>query len=289
MRQVPRLAVVDSWMTPVVIPAGSHDWGSCLSSWSLDFLINNCDDIRASIHASNTPFLDYANKNFDYEVVHFKDFLNKLKSPVDSRYYYYRALHTKIKKAANLEVFGDVIASGFRVPVDLVPSNSTPHSTVMRIGSPELAVWLHYDMCDNYLLQIKGTKRVVLYPPAEVPHMDIDGSSSTFSTEALFSGIDPHGAQSRWECVLDEGDALFIPALWFHATMGTDPNSVASIAVNHFFILDHVKPLHASKDIWANKDLVAYADALESFKKVLDLPEPYREFYRLRLLSALRG
>jgi hypothetical protein len=42
---------------------------------------------------------------------------------------------------------------------------------VLRIGSPGLELWTHFDVMANALLQLVGTKRVLLFPPEQEPNL----------------------------------------------------------------------------------------------------------------------
>lgn len=77
---------------------------------------------------------------------------------------------------------------------------------------------LHFDTAQNFLAQIRGRKRVMLYPPGKYNNFypafkrisQVDPYKSTVTEYPLFpfhSGI---------ECVLNPGEMLYIPIHWWH-------------------------------------------------------------------------
>ncbi|KAF6116802.1 tRNA-yW synthesizing protein 5 [Phyllostomus discolor] len=51
-------------------------------------------------------------------------------------------------------------------------------SSVFRISSPGLQLWTHYDVMDNFLIQVKGKKRVVLFSPRDAQYLYLSGTKS---------------------------------------------------------------------------------------------------------------
>jgi cupin-like protein len=97
---------------------------------------------------------------------------------------------------------------------------------------------LHYDTSQNLLSQVRGRKRLVLYPPeqfsrlyphsvySKIPHM----SQVNIDSPDLQKFPKFHKAQSV-ECILEEGEMLFIPAGWWHQVYSLD----LAISVNFWW------------------------------------------------------
>jgi hypothetical protein len=205
------------------------------------------------------------------------------------------------------------------------------HSSVLRIASPGTALWTHYDTHDNLLAQVAGRKTVTLWPPGAESFLYVEGSSSRVDD------IDPHPdpatsrrfpkfaavSNRRRVATLGPGDALYIPALWFHHVL-SHPASTAedaaeddaslnsgdgdvggsgggggggggsgggmSIAVNVFW-----KCLPAGEhdpgDLFGNKDPPAARRASDLAARagaaIAHLPEPHRTFYARRAVQRL--
>ena len=85
------------------------------------------------------------------------------------------------------------------------------------------------------------------------------------------------------EVMMEPGDVLFIPALWFHSIKNCD----FSVAVNTFF--RHLpQECYERKDVYGNKDLAVFNKAMEILQKVKDLPEVYSKFYRQQLTDFIK-
>ena len=97
----------------------------------------------------------------------------------------------------------------------------------------------------NLLCQIRGTKRLMLFPPSDVSHLSLPAGSSTSSVDCFHTDFarDPALAQTHpHNVILQPGDVLYIPPLWLHAASPTDSPSTdstltdgVSISINIFF------------------------------------------------------
>jgi tRNA wybutosine-synthesizing protein 5 len=143
---------------------------------------------------------------------------------------------------------------------------------------------------DNLLIQVSGRKRVVLFSPQDATNLYLNGDKS----EVL--DIDNPDLKSfprfslavPYECYLDPGDVLFIPALWFHNVLSID----FGVAVNVFWRhLDTA--LYDKKDIYGNKDLIPATQAMQMADKLIknlnQLPQDYRDFYSRRIVCKLEN
>ncbi len=106
------------------------------------------------------------------------------------------------------------------------------------MSATEPTTSLHYDRNDNLLTQIKGRKRVVLFPPSEsrflypfpirskAPHMscvDVDNPDLVkYPQYSHAKGL---------ETVLNPGEMLYIPAFWWHHIKSYELN----MAVNFWY------------------------------------------------------
>lgn len=144
----------------------------------------------------------------------------------------------------------------------------------------------------NVLCQIQGQKRLILYPPSDVEHLQIPAGSSS-STMNIFQ--DKHDGSivsvpntTPHEVIMNPGDILFIPPLWLHTT---SPIGGISIAVNVFF-RNLTKGYAAGRDVYANRDLQSYEKGRLDVSKIArsfeELPVDIARFYLLRLANELR-
>jgi hypothetical protein len=236
--------------------------------WDREFLLKGVDPKHlVSVHKSTDPgLLFYPEKNFCYHVLPFREFLERLEN--DREYYYYfRALSQANVRKQRADFWADFPALSKHLPLSMfhIPEGAL-HSSVLRVSSARnFSLWCHYDVMSNFLLQLRGRKRVVLYPPMDAPFMYLQGSSSVVSPSGSF----PLTANAHpLEVFLEPGDMLFIPALWFHHVAVEDEQF--SVAVNVFW-RDLPEELYPRKELYGNADLPC--------EHALSYPEPFRSFY----------
>ena len=143
---------------------------------------------------------------------------------------------------------------------------------------------------DNVLIQISGRKRVVLFSPQDALNLYLNGDKS----EVI--DIDRPDLEKypkfmnakRYECVLQPGDGIFIPAMWFHNVIALD----FSIAINMFY--KHIEDnLYDQKDVYGNKDPIPASRAAQMVDKAIsmlnELPPEYKDFYSRILISKIES
>jgi hypothetical protein len=144
-------------------------------------------------------------------------------------------------------------------------------------------------------MQVAGSKRVILLPPAAAPHLYVEGSSSRVpdldAPLPQLAAAWPAALAAlplRLEGELRPGEALYIPALWFHAV--TSGPGRLSAAVNVFF-RDLPAASYDGGDPYGNRDLPAGVRAAEAAaaaaRGLAQLPPRYRAFYARRAAKAL--
>jgi len=143
---------------------------------------------------------------------------------------------------------------------------------------------------DNLLVQVVGKKRAVLFAPNEVHNLYLEGDKSAVldidnadvEKYPLFSQAVAH------ECLLQPGDILFIPALWFHNITSLE----FGVAINVFWRHLH-KDLYDTKDPYGNKDPLPAQRAIQAAERALkllnELPDTYKDFYARRLVSTIES
>ncbi|XP_035161132.1 tRNA wybutosine-synthesizing protein 5 isoform X4 [Callithrix jacchus] len=141
------------------------------------------------------------------------------------------------------------------------------------------------EVMDNFLIQVTGKKRVVLFSPRDAQYLYLKGTKSEvlnidnpdLAKYPLFSKA------RRYECSLEAGDVLFIPALWFHNVISEE----FGVGVNIFW--KHLpSECYDKTDTYGNKDPTAASRAAQildrALKTLAELPEEYRDFYARRMV-----
>uniref|UniRef100_A0A1A8KAM9 tRNA wybutosine-synthesizing protein 5 n=2 Tax=Nothobranchius kuhntae TaxID=321403 RepID=A0A1A8KAM9_NOTKU len=271
------------------------DLGPCVERWTVEYLGNKGGDRDVKIHVSTEAQMDFLHKNFVYKTLPFNEFVKRASEMNHTDFflsedesYYLRSLGEDIRKEpAELNKQFPALADDFHIPPFFEQEQF--FSSVFRISSCGLQLWTHYDVMDNLLAQVTGRKRVVLYSPQDALHLYLSGDKSeVLDIDAPDLKRFPEFVKARrYECVLEPGDLLFIPALWFHNTLALQ----FGVGVNVFW--RHLPAdSYDKKDPYGNKDPVAAARALQTLERALhcldELPAEYRDFYGRRMIQRIQ-
>lgn len=136
----------------------------------------------------------------------------------------------------------------------------------------------------NVLCQVRGSKRLLLFPPSDVKYFDFAPGASSSGINVFENLSDPSLSHTHpHEVLLQPGDVLFLPSLWLHTA---SPTSGMSVAVNIFF-RNLRNGYAAGKDVYGNRDLQAYEKGRQDIAKIVksfeSLPADVRGFYLQRL------
>uniref|UniRef100_A0ABM5EQ68 tRNA wybutosine-synthesizing protein 5 isoform X1 n=2 Tax=Pogona vitticeps TaxID=103695 RepID=A0ABM5EQ68_9SAUR len=271
------------------------DLGPCMTKWTVDYLSQVTGNKEVKVHVSTVPQMDFLKKNFVYRTLPFDVFVRRAAEAKHAEFfisedekYYLRSLGEDPRKdIADLRKQFPLLADDIRIPEYF--KKEQLFSTVFRISSAGLQLWTHYDVMDNFLIQVTGKKRVVLYSPRDVPYLYLSGTKS----EVL--DVDTPDLKKyplfvrarRYECQLEAGDVLFIPALWFHNVVSEE----FGVGVNVFW--KHLpSDCYDKTDTYGNKDLAAASRAVQILDRALktleELPEEYRDFYGRRMVLRIQ-
>lgn len=187
-------------------------------------------------------------------------------------YVYLRALSSEnpSKLPAALERDFPRIAKDFVIPAALKQAAENSHSSVLRI-SGKTTMWLHYDVMANILCQVRGSKRVILFPPSDVSHLKFGHGETTSGLNVFTAGEEELRETRPVEAILKEGEVLFIPACWAHATAPVGEGG--SVAVNLFFKSFGKGAYAAGRDVYGNRDLEVYQNGRRDVERIVKMFE----------------
>ena len=88
-------------------------------------------------------------------------------------------------------------------------------SSVLRIGSANTQLWTHYDIMDNILIQVHGSKRLIMFKPSYIYYLYI------YCDKSLINNIEQPDFETYplvrhatyYTGTLQSVDCLFIPGL----------------------------------------------------------------------------
>lgn len=265
----------------------SVNLGCCIEKWTPEYLKQALDPERLlDIHYATADTMLFESKNFEIQKQKFPDFIDAV--GVGQRRYL-RAVSFKDKhKPANFYKDFEALASDFRIPIHLSITEKMQHSSVFRISGP-VNMWLHYDTLSNILCQIRGSKRLILFSPADVAHLKIPAGRSS-SDLNVFDKMAWETTSLKhthpYEAILRPGDVLYIPPLWCHAALPLDG---ISVAINIFFKTEDDQRYSEGNDTYGNRDVAEYEHARNDISKAIGrfalMPKDARRFYLERLAN----
>jgi tRNA wybutosine-synthesizing protein 5 len=289
------------------------DFGRARELWTPTHMKANGGSVDVSVHACNSPFLDFQSRNYSFRSMTFGALIDSVYGGgAPDEYLYLRSVGANPRKdVADVWSQWPMLCNDgqLRVPETMAPLVS-PHlfSSVFRVSSANVWVFTHYDVCDNILIGVRGRKRVVLFAPRDVDRLYVDGSTSRIVDidSAAQSTQFPRfrkAYERRYEAVLEEGDILYIPALWFHTTFTI---GAPAIGVNMFW-RDPALPREflSTRDLYGNVDPTPAAQLLRELaiedhgtakppslnallRALEQLPAHYRDFYGRKFVDAIQ-
>ena len=275
------------------------DCGPCVQQWSAAYLRTHADASRTvAVHVSDDGYLTWHPKNFVLRTMTLAELLDMCAA---GKHVYMRAVGADPRsEPACLATSFPGLSADFELPACcLPPSGREVHSTVLRIAAPGMALWLHYDALDNILLQLHGTKRLLLFPPHSADGLYLSGSSSRVPTRLVWlpsgdaSAQDAFplfpGADGAFEVALAPGQGVFIPRYWAHTVLAGD--SDISVAVNCFWHPPPGEP-RVNGDVYGNADPPAASHALQAAREaaaaLAQLPPDAQAFFASVAAGILR-
>jgi hypothetical protein len=224
---------------PVIITGLMDDWAA-LARWTDDYLVERLGDRPIAFWASDDQVFGVAPfKELETEAVPFGEFLARCRDGAAGRRLY---LRKGAMKAVLSELMDDI-----RMP-EYVDARWLL-STNMWMGPAGNDTPLHYDLAHNLLAQVRGRKRLVLFKPGDIAGMypnPFFSNSPHFSRILDLNQVDaaefPRFREATaYECVVEEGEVLFMPTCWWHQVLSLD----MAISVNFWWSppLDYLHPL----------------------------------------------
>ncbi|PHH65395.1 hypothetical protein CDD81_2499 [Ophiocordyceps australis] len=273
---------------PVVIQG--LDIGSCLDKWTSSYMVERVGKAtEVVVHwcQKDDEKMDFNSKNFDYISDSFENVMAKMEAGARM---YLRCLSRDkpTEQPADLEKDFPQLSPDLCLPPELSMVKDRLFSSILRV-SGRVTMWLHYDVMANVYMQIRGERRMMLFPPSDVRHLSLAPGASSSSVN-VFDHVETLGlaATHPHHALLKPGDVLFLPSLWLHSGQAV---SDMSVAVNVFFKHLDGDCYAAGRDVYGNKDLAAYErgrlDVARIAKAFRHLPLETRDFYMSRLAQEL--
>lgn len=212
------------------------DFGPCVGLWDPSYLLSQIPESKSVVvHSASSRTMNFQRKDFSYTTTSFHDFIKNLETN-PSAHMYLRSISSTSPTTLPADFATDwpQLSSDFCLPPSLAFIKDHQHSSPLRI-SANVNMWLHYDVMANVLFQIRGTRKLILFPPEDLKYLSFPAGSTTSTIDLLEPTEHPEREEDHLcsvpstrphVAILRPGDALYIPPLWAHT--GT-PLSVASM------------------------------------------------------------
>ncbi|XP_032757029.1 tRNA wybutosine-synthesizing protein 5 isoform X5 [Rattus rattus] len=273
------------------------DLGSCTSKWTVDYLSQVGGTKEVKIHVAAVAQMDFiklyllTSWSRERPKKHIKS--SSFHRMRDTTYGHLEKTRGSRKNYSTGKDIADIRQQfpslGEDITFPMFFREEQFFSSVFRISSPGLQLWTHYDVMDNFLIQVTGKKRITLFNPRDAQYLYLSGSKSEVlnidSPDLDKYPLFPKAR--RYECSLEAGDVLFIPALWFHNVVSEE----FGVGVNVFW--KHLpSECYDTTDTYGNKDPVAASRAMQildrALKTLAELPEEYRDFYARQMVLRIQ-
>lgn len=218
------------------------DLGPCISLWTPSYLLSKTPSSQnVVVHSAKSRTMNFQRKDFAYTTLTFHNFIKILQSNPDAHLYLRSLSGTNpTQSPANFSDDWPSIADDVHLDPSLDFIRRNKHSSPLRI-SANVNMWLHYDVMANVLFQIRGSRKLILFPPEDIKHLSFPPGSTTSTLDILEPSQHPGREEDQLKpipdthphvAILRPGEALFIPPLWSHTgtPLPVVPNTPATPA-----------------------------------------------------------
>lgn len=201
---------------PVVLTGQLADWPA-LELWTPRYLADRIGDAPVEFQGGRSRNADFElYKDNHKETASFRTFMERIAGDVGNETYL-TAYNSGTNAEALRPLFEDVR------PLDKFLRGEPG---MMWIGPLGTFTPLHYDLTNNFIAQVVGSKKLFLLPPSETPLL--------YNERHVFSEVHdimdeerlasyPLAADARsYEVDLEAGDILFVPVGWWHQVTALD-------------------------------------------------------------------
>ncbi|MEQ9323242.1 MAG: cupin-like domain-containing protein, partial [Polyangiaceae bacterium] len=206
---------------PVVLTEAIADWPA-LSRWSFADFRSRLGEVEVEVCTGRDGDPE-PDRNFadHLETMPLSRYLDLLEDRGESNDLYMIAHNRTMERPEMAVLFDDI-----RLDESIFDPEQLYQGCTLWLGPAGTLTPLHHDSTNILFCQIVGRKRVWLIPPYETSLLD--------DMRGFYASFDPRRPREQWpvahrdvqvaELVLEPGEALFLPAGWWHQIEALEPS-----------------------------------------------------------------
>lgn len=202
---------------PVLISGLMDEWPA-MKLWSLDYFEEVLEDPEISVQTRRESDNAYEINAQDHRTpMRLSAVLALLREGRETNDFYVTAGNDSHNRTALARLWDDV------GPIPGYLDRESERDGFFWMGPKGTVTPFHHDLTNNLLVQIRGRKKVVLVPSWETYLMrNTRHCFSAFGSPEEIAALPEEQRPALMECVIEPGQALFIPLGWWHHVVGLD-------------------------------------------------------------------
>ena len=221
---------------PVIIKGAVLKSGS-FKGWTDSYLKNTIGSRSVNVkHSQGGVYNITNNQQYENITLPFDEAVDLVAKPVEGGLSYY------MQQLSIPEILPELL------PDLMVPDLNSSLDNVSLInfwmGSAGCVTHLHYDTSQNFLVQVRGRKELLLFAPADSQYLYANEDEKfKHVSRVLIDKVDSEQFPlfenaSPYRCLLEEGDVLYLTPFWWHHVRSLD----TSISVNYWWDRFDIEP-----------------------------------------------
>ena len=209
---------------PVILTDIMKNW-QAMNKWTPDYLKATCGDAMVHISAERNENPHYETNDTKHRRnVKFREFIDMVNSGQETNDYY---------MTARDEFFSNPDVAPLLADIEKFPEYLDPNSNwlFMWYGPKGTYTPLHHDLMNIFMAQVKGRKRIRMIPATQMDlvyndngvYTPVDFRNPNYEKFPKFREADVI------ELELAPGEALFVPAGWWHEVLALDMSITVSL------------------------------------------------------------